>query len=600
MVMKHPSPIKTSGLIKKIVDQEAISTLLQPIVHIEDRRIWGYEALSRGPSSMLLRQPAVLFDRAVEVGLQQELESLCLRLALQRFKAAGIDGLLFVNISYETLSLGEVLDSKISSAMAENNLQSKDIVIELTEHTPSQDLGKLREAVKYFRAKGFAIALDDLGAGYSSLQLWSEIKPDYVKIDRHFISKIDRNLVKQNFVRSMVDIALSQQCNVIAEGVETRGEAEILAAMKIKLMQGYFFARPQKSPEGLNFAGLPISIQKTADKDRAITLTSHALSVGPDALVGAVADLFHKNELVTSVAVVDNEMPVGIINRRDLLETLSRLYGYDLYSRKPITTLMKEDPLIVSSNLRLEQVSRLVTGRARLEMSDDFIVVNSGVFVGVAQVIDLLKLITEVQVDQARHANPLTLLPGNVPISDFVEQLLQQDQPFTICYLDIDNFKPFNDAYGYSQGDEMLLLLAKILQKYCKGGEFIGHVGGDDFVLIFTRDDWQKSVDSIITEFVDCSGKFYDTDHMNSGGFTVTDRFGADRFFPLASLSIAALTVYKQEFSSSSDVSAELSKLKQQSKSIPGNTLVRACKDNTTVSSYEIEKSPKGLVRAVT
>ena len=100
----------------------------------------------------------------------------------------------------------------------------------------------------------------------------------------------------------------------------------------------------------------------------------------------------------------------------------------------------------------------------------------------------LLKRITELQIRNARYANPLTLLPGNVPINEHVEHLLENYLPFTACYFDLDNFKPFNDLYGYSRGDMVIRLLGTILQSACNPQcDFIGHIGGDDFMIIFPQ-----------------------------------------------------------------------------------------------------------------
>jgi hypothetical protein len=97
----------------------------------------------------------------------------------------------------------------------------------------------------------------------------------------------------------------------------------------------------------------------------------------------------------------------------------------------------------------LQQVSRLLTSRARQRIEEDFIITLNGDYLGLGRVIDVLKLITELKIQQARYANPLTLLPGNVPIQQCLTRLLQQQRESVICYVDIDSFKPFNDLKGF-------------------------------------------------------------------------------------------------------------------------------------------------------
>src|SRR5690606_34089546 len=146
-------------------------------------------------------------------------------------------------------------------------------------------------------------------------------------------------------------------------------------------------------------------------------------------------------------------------------EALLKPFATDLLARKPVSRLMSCDYLAVELSQSLQQVSRLLTSRARQRVDEDFIITRDGRYQGLGRVIDVLKLITEMKIQQARHANPLTLLPGNVPIQQSLTRLLQQNRAAAICYVDIDNFKPFNDLYGYAKGDEVLLCLAQCLNE---------------------------------------------------------------------------------------------------------------------------------------
>lgn len=175
-----------------------------------------------------------------------------------------------------------------------------------------------------------------------------------------------------------------------------------------------------------------------------------AASIPPDALVPKVAELFHERRDVDAFAVVENRRPVGLVRRVELLDLLSIPLRRELYSRKPIRTLMDATPLLVDADLRLEQVSRLVTRGFRDRLQEQFIVTDHGNYLGLARMVDLLRSITQEQIRAARYANPLTALPGSVPIYDCVNRLIRRDKRFTLCHLDIDHFKPFNDFYGYA------------------------------------------------------------------------------------------------------------------------------------------------------
>ena len=118
------------------------------------------------------------------------------------------------------------------------------------------------------------------------------------------------------------------------------------------------------------------------------------------------------------------------------------------------------------------------------------------------------------KIQQARHANPLTLLPGNVPIQQCLTRLLQQKREALICYVDIDNFKPFNDLYGYAKGDEVLLCLAHCLNESVDPScDFVGHIGGDDFLLVLTSTDWERRIEQLLQEFHRRCRLFYRSEH---------------------------------------------------------------------------------------
>ena len=127
-------------------------------------------------------------------------------------------------------------------------VRPQDVVIEITEQHPVDDFVPMISILNEMRDIGFQIAIDDLGAGYSSLRQWSEIQPDYVKIDGHFIQNIQEDPVKRHFVRSICEIANNIGSRVVAEGIETEEELDVVRAMDVDLLQGYLIARPQKKP----------------------------------------------------------------------------------------------------------------------------------------------------------------------------------------------------------------------------------------------------------------------------------------------------------------------------------------------------------------
>ena len=178
------------------------------------------------------------------------------------------------------------------------------------------------------------------------------------------------------------------------------------------------------------------------------------------------------------------------------------------------------------------------------------------------------------QIESARYANPLTLLPGNVPINEHTERLLQTSKPFYACYCDLDNFKQFNDVYGYRKGDEMIQLTARILSWTCDAElDFLGHIGGDDFILLKQSADWERRCQQALQSFAQASALLFTEAHREAGGYISEDRHGNKVFHPLPSLSIGAACITPGQFNSHHEVTAAATEAKKMAKRTQGNSL---------------------------
>ncbi|MGN8278643.1 bifunctional diguanylate cyclase/phosphodiesterase [Pseudomonas sp. SMN5] len=535
------------GALSSILAQSGLHSLFQPILCLSERRIVGYEALTRGPSNSPLHSPIALLSVARQAGRLSELELACRRSACHRFNEQKLPGKLFLNVSPESLLEAAHQTGRTLQLLQDFGIPPSQVVIELTEQTPIDDFQLLQNALHHYRAMGFSIALDDLGAGYSSLRLWSELRPDYVKIDRHFIDGIHQDALKREFVGSILKIARTSRAQVIAEGIELPEELAVLIEMGVDLVQGYLLARPQEQPARDARTLMPKQDAGVASLNDEINdlgaLLNEQPAVAHDTPTATVLEAFRRQANLNSLAVLDyREQPCGIVHRHSLSDALLKPFATDLFARKPISRLMSDDFLAVELSQSLQQVSRLITSRARQRIEEDFIITLNGSYLGLGRVIDVLKLITELKIQQARYANPLTLLPGNVPIQQCLTRVLQQRQESVICYVDIDSFKPFNDIYGYGRGDEVLLCLAQCLnERIDPSRDFVGHIGGDDFLLVLGPEDWRKRLDQLLTDFQSHCRRFYRPEHLEAGYFTALNRQGVRQDFALLSLSIGVV-----------------------------------------------------------
>ncbi|MDH0894301.1 MULTISPECIES: EAL and GGDEF domain-containing protein [unclassified Pseudomonas] len=567
--------------LESILAHGDLHSLFQPIVSLSERRILGYEALTRGPSNSSLHAPIALFTVARNAGRLSELELLARKSACRRYSDLQLDGKLFLNVSPESLLEASHQPGRTLRLLQEFGIPPGQVVIELTEQAPIEDLQLLDTALHHYRAMGFSIALDDLGAGYSSLRLWSELRPDYVKIDRHFIDGIHQDAVKREFVDSILKMAKASRAQVIAEGIELVEELATLTEMGVDLVQGYLLCRPQEQPPRDAQKLLPrLDSSPPAlgeDSGDLSALLNEQPAVGQDTPIAEVLEAFRAQANLNSLAVLDEQrQPVGIVHRHSLSDALLKPFATDLFARKPISRLMNGDFLAVDIGQSLQQVSRLLTSRARQRMEEDFIIIQQGRYRGLGRVIDVLKLITELKIQQARHANPLTLLPGNVPIQQCLGRLLQQGREALVCYVDIDSFKPFNDLYGYARGDEVLLCLAQCLnERVDPNRDFVGHIGGDDFLLVLGPDNWRERLNQLLEDFQAQCRRFYREEHLRAGCFVSHNRQGNREEFPLLSLSIGVVHLHPQSCAQldASQLASLASQAKHHAKAIPGYSL---------------------------
>lgn len=231
-----------------IIGGKKLTPHFQPIVSLTQKKIMGYEALIRGPYDSPLHSPFDLFAAAENFDLSTKLEFICREITIKSYANLDIKEKLFINVSPSVLLQPKFKKGETLRLLKQFGVDPHSVIIELTEHQPTDDYELMREAVIHYRNMGFEIALDDLGAGYSGLRLWSELLPDYVKIDKHFIQKLHEDPVKMNFVKSIQNIATALNCKVIAEGIETADEFRAIEKIGIAYAQGYHFGRPMVTP----------------------------------------------------------------------------------------------------------------------------------------------------------------------------------------------------------------------------------------------------------------------------------------------------------------------------------------------------------------
>ena len=209
-------------VLRRLMDKRALHCVFQPIADLAQAHVFAHEALIRGPQDTPYHSPDALLAMARADGLMHAFELHCVVTALEQWGQARHPGRLFVNISADALvhAWSQAGIQSISHILEIHHVTPRKVVLELTEHERVTDIARLREVAKGVHSLGMQIALDDFGDGRSSLRLWSEIKPDYVKIDKYFAQNISQNPEQLQVVQAIREIATIFGTALVAEGMK--------------------------------------------------------------------------------------------------------------------------------------------------------------------------------------------------------------------------------------------------------------------------------------------------------------------------------------------------------------------------------------------
>ena len=247
----------------------------------------------------------------------------------------------------------------------------------------------------------------------------------------------------------------------------------------------------------------------------------------------------------------------GDVAVSELRRMLTRLEQGNIFGRVPIILLLSPDH--AAAGLDWDSIP-----------VDDYLV----------RPLNTVELVSRVNLCTARalrdiNANPLTGLPGNHTIMREAEKRLAQGGHFAMAYLDLDNFKPFNDRYGFSRGDEVLRMTARILvnalNRLGSPESYVGHVGGDDFVFITQPDLMPDACESVIRDFDAIIQNFYDEPDRSNGGIESVDRKGVEQKYPMMSCSIGVVDTQLGEIKHLAELSTRLAQVKFFTKKLPGS-----------------------------
>lgn len=570
--MENVSDITLYKNLQKLLTKANIYSVFQPIISLKDASILGYEVLIRDISNLM--SPQELINSAIKYDKIIQLESLFIKKALENSSKNEIKEKLFINISPLFLHKKELFNELVINFSKENSIGLGDIILEVTEQENIYSDDIFKQNIEYYKYKHYKIAIDDLGSEHSSLNRISVIKPEFIKLDMHLIRNIHKDEIKQAIVKSMCQLANSIGSYIIAEGIESEHELQKLIDLDVHYGQGYYLQKPAEKlfplkddiyKKIINFN----IINSNRPSYTITTLSTPSKTITSNILVSKVDEEFKKNTKLLSMCLVDNDIVKGTVTRNSFYTKLGSMYGYSLYSFKPISAIMNKTFLSVDCDMSIEKVIHLAMSRPNDSLYDHVTILKDSKYFGTVTIKNLLEKTIEIEINNARHLNPLTGLPGNLLIEQNLECLINSNAPYSILYFDIDNFKAYNDVYGFENGDRIIYGLSEIICNNIPKDSFIGHIGGDDFIAIISSYYVESICEDIISSFDSNITMWYSQHDINNQYIIATNRHGFKEKFSLASISIAVVTNKHNIFSSIFDLAKEASEIKKKCKQIP-------------------------------
>lgn len=537
-----------------------LESAFQPIVEVATGTVFGYETLMRGCDRIGFSSPLDLLDQAEEEGQLLAIEQMMAGRALAKFSTLPnfASTTLFVNLDVRLIKDGDYIIERLVQHLRKASIPPSSVCFEFSERFDNTSVPEFAPLVTKLRKAGFKLAIDDFGVGHGEMKLLCDYPVDYLKIDRHFVANVDQSPRKRHLIKNIVHMAHVFGTRVIAEGIET--EAEFLACREygIDLVQGYFIARPTTFPNDLQPAfphlaeiGRSRRSNQSLDEILIRKQIENLPAVYEHESIDTVFELFRRNPRQAFFPVLNaNGEPRGVINEYHLKEYIYQPFGRDLLKNKvyerTISHFVDMAP-IIGLDADAEELMSLF---ASMENSACVILTENMRYAGVVSAASLVKVISEKQLKIAQDQNPLTSLPGNRAISDFMQEAgRDDDEARFFCYCDFDHFKPFNDHYGFHMGDHAITLFSALLRRYFFSDDlFLGHVGGDDFfigVRGWSREELTEILERLLSDFHDDVVELYSQEEREVGQIRGHDRYGVERFFPLLRCSIGVLELPK-------------------------------------------------------
>lgn len=351
---------------------------MQPIVDLQSGRVRAYEALTRFTGSEP-ESPAHWLALAQSMGMRVDLELACLEQALGLLEHLPGGAQLSVNLSAVALHAPRTLELL-------NRHPAERIIVELTEESLGRDLRGLRTGLAPLLARGMKLAVDDMGAGYSNLRQVVELSPSLLKLDRTLVHGIDRDPAQRLLIDALTGYAQRTGAEMVAEGIETQAELEIVRTLGIAYGQGYLLGAPAAPwPETTIAPCEPHAYASGA-------LGSHPVTISSDTTTDQARARFVALPELESLVIVDAERhPIALVTRDRLLSALGHRFGYALWGDRPVALIADRNFLCLPNGTPVCELARKSLARPLEQRHDPILLIDvDGRLVAHVTISDLL------------------------------------------------------------------------------------------------------------------------------------------------------------------------------------------------------------------
>ncbi|MFT8872998.1 MAG: GGDEF domain-containing protein [Sporolactobacillus sp.] len=561
--------------LEAIIREKRLQITFQPVISLRDGSVFGYE--SRPILSPRIVNVKKMFHIAEKCHLAADLQWLYMNTvfsALKKSDQFSRHERVMITIIPSVVSSKEFRRELTEDYFKYYHVSPDQLVLQIDADSWRDDSDQLRRGIIQLKERHIHIAVVHPDMLNASLHLMREAAPQYVRLDGQTIRDLAAGQLNFAYVSGVMEFCRMAAIQPISTDVETMTEVNSLIELDVPYVQGNFFGKPAAAPQKPDADLVKIITARMRHRlggnlslsNRIAEICKQTETIGKDIRVETVFDKIRDNPAAIGFCVVDDNYVIGIVTRIQLMLALSGRFGFSLYQHRPIVQLMDSNFISVDCCMPISAVSKLAMARAQERLYDFIVVTKMGRYFGTVTVKDLLQRSTEIEVNKAKYENALTGLPGNLLIEQRVSGMLASDEAQAVVYLDINHFKEYNDVYGFESGDKIIKLLADILIANRSIGEFVGHIGGDDFVAILHPDHAAAYCQSVSRLFTEKIQVYYRADDCARGYIVAENRQGRVEQFSLISVAVAGLIACRAHFVNARQLTGTLAQLKKRSK----------------------------------